>query len=117
MPEELETHSEDWYVTQYNRNRDSKDWVKNYNEFKKLMNALNKRDGRQTKMKCNVVVRSDRPGKKKMVKACENGKEKLIHFGAKGYGHNYSGAARKSFRARHKCGTAKSKTDCSLLGV
>ncbi len=63
----------------------------------------------KSKMKCNVVVRSDRPGKKKMVKACENGREKLIHFGAKGYGHNYSGAARKSFRARHKCGQAKSK--------
>mgnify|MGYP003131448128 CR=1 FL=1 len=49
MPEELETHSKDWYVTQYNRNRDSKEWVKNYSEFKKLMNALNKRDGRQIK--------------------------------------------------------------------
>ena len=48
-------------------------------------------------MKCNVVKSSDRAGKKKMVKACEGGKEKLIHFGAKGYGHNYSPAARKSF--------------------
>jgi len=46
------------------------------------------------KMKCNVVMKSDRAGKKKMVKACEGGKEKLIHFGAKGYGHNYSAAAR-----------------------
>ena len=44
-----------------------------------------------------------------MVKACANGKEKLIHFGAKGYGHNYSAAARKSFRARHKCSTASNK--------
>ena len=61
------------------------------------------------KMKCNVVRSSDRPGKKKMVKACANGKEKLIHFGAKGYGHNYSAAARKSFKARHKCDTAKDK--------
>ena len=56
-------------------------------------------------MKCNVVRSSDRAGKKKMVKACEGGTEKLIHFGAKGYGHNYSSAARKSFRARHKCDT------------
>ena len=63
----------------------------------------------KSKMKCNRVTASDRPGKKKMVKGCEGGKEKLIHFGAKGYGHNYSAAARKSFRARHKCGTAKSK--------
>jgi len=38
-----------------------------------------------------------------MVKACEDGKEKLVHFGAKGYGNNYSAAARKSFRARHDC--------------
>ena len=58
-------------------------------------------------MPCNKPRKSDRAGKKKMVKACSGGKEKLIHFGAKGYGHNYSAAARKSFRARHKCGTAK----------
>ena len=38
-----------------------------------------------------------------MVKACSKGKSKLIHFGAKGYGHNYSTKARKSFRARHNC--------------
>ena len=63
----------------------------------------------KSKMKCNVVMRSDRAGQKKMVKACEGGTEKLIHFGAKGYGHNYSAAARKSFKARHKCGTATSK--------
>ncbi len=60
-------------------------------------------------MSCNKVMRSDRAGKKKMVKACQGGQEKLIHFGAKGYGHNYSAAARRSFKARHKCGTAKSK--------
>tara|TARA_R100000734_G_C3281365_1_gene74902 strand:+ start:147 stop:440 length:294 start_codon:yes stop_codon:yes gene_type:complete len=60
-------------------------------------------------MPCNKVMRSTRLGKKRMVKACEGGKEKLIHFGAKGYGHNYSTAARKSFRARHKCGEKKSK--------
>ena len=44
-----------------------------------------------------------------MVKACANGQEKLIHFGAAGYGHNYSAAARKSFKARHKCSTATNK--------
>jgi hypothetical protein len=60
-------------------------------------------------MKCNQPVPSDRPGKKKMVKACQDGKEKLIHFGAEGYGHNYSSAARKSFRARHGCDTASNK--------
>ena len=63
----------------------------------------------KSKMKCNVPTRSDRAGKKKMVKACSGDKEKLIHFGAKGYGHNYSAAARKSFKARHKCSTATDK--------
>ena len=29
-------------------------------------------------MSCNKVMRSDRAGKKKMVKGCEGGKEKLI---------------------------------------
>jgi hypothetical protein len=54
-------------------------------------------------MPCNKPRPSTRPGKKRMVKACEGGKEKLVHFGAKGYGNNYSAAARKSFRARHNC--------------
>ena len=61
-------------------------------------------------LKCNKPRRTpDHKTKSHIVKACEGGKEKLIHFGAKGYGHNYSAAARKSFRARHKCDTAKSK--------
>jgi len=60
-------------------------------------------------MPCNKPRPSTSPGKKMMVKACEGGQEKLVHFGAKGYGHNYSAAARKSFRARHKCGEKKSK--------
>lgn len=60
-------------------------------------------------MACNKPTKSTRPGKKMMVKACANGKEKLIHFGAEGYGHNYSEAARKSFKARHKCSEASDK--------
>ena len=63
----------------------------------------------KSKMKCNSPVPSDRPGKKKMVLACSNGREKLIHFGAKGYGHNYSDAARRSFKARHGCDEANDK--------
>ncbi len=63
----------------------------------------------KAKMKCNVVKKSDRAGKKKMVKACSGGTEKIIHYGAKGYGHNYSSAARKSFKARHKCSSASNK--------
>ena len=60
-------------------------------------------------MKCNRPVPSNRPGKKMMVKACSNGEEKLLHFGAKGYGNNYSAVARKSFRARHGCDSASDK--------
>lgn len=63
----------------------------------------------KSKMKCNSPVSSNRPEKKKMVKACSGGEEKLLHFGAKGYGHNYSTAARKSFKARHKCDSATDK--------
>jgi hypothetical protein len=63
----------------------------------------------KSKMACNKPRRSTKAGKKMMVKGCEGGKEKLIHFGAKGYGHNYSAAARKSFKARHRCDTANSK--------
>ena len=63
----------------------------------------------KSKMACNKPRASTKANKKKMVKACEGGKERIVHFGEKGYGHNYSNAARKSFRARHKCGQAKSK--------
>ena len=35
----------------------------------------------KSKMSCNKVTRSDRAGKKKMVKGCEGGKEKLIVTG------------------------------------
>ena len=69
---------------------------------------LNKRVNKDS-MPCNKPRPSTKPAKKKMVKACENGQEKLIHYGASGYGHNYSDAARKSFRARHKCNEKKSK--------
>lgn len=60
-------------------------------------------------MKCNQPKRSSRPGKKKMVKACKDGKEKLVHYGATGYKHNYSKEAKKSFRARHGCDEAKDR--------
>ena len=63
----------------------------------------------KSKMACNKPRKSPNPKKKKVVKACANGREKIIHFGATGYGHNYSAAARKSFRARHRCGSATNK--------
>lgn len=83
----------------------TKENTMNYHKLKqKLFEAVSKED-----MPCNKPRASTRPGKKKMVKACEGGKEKIVHFGAKGYGHNYSPKARKSFKARHKCGEKKSK--------
>lgn len=44
-----------------------------------------------------------------MVLAKEGEEIKLIHFGAEGYGHNYSAAARKSFKARHGKNIKKGK--------
>lgn len=60
-------------------------------------------------MPCNKPRKSPNPAKKRVVKACANGQEKIIHYGATGYGNNYSAEARKSFRARHKCSSAKNK--------
>jgi hypothetical protein len=52
----------------------------------------------------NKPIKSTARGKKMMVLACKivNGEKrvKLIHFGAKGYGHNYSKKAKKSYLAR-----------------
>jgi len=55
------------------------------------------------KMPCNKPRRSTRPGKKMMVKACEGGKEKLIHFGdssMQDYRQHHSKARRRSYCAR-----------------
>lgn len=60
-------------------------------------------------MPCNKPRKSPNPAKKRVVKACANGQEKIIHYGATGYGHNYSASARKSFKARHNCGSATNK--------
>ncbi|MCF7836087.1 MAG: hypothetical protein K9M15_03115 [Candidatus Marinimicrobia bacterium] len=57
----------------------------------------------------NVPQKSDKAGKKMMVLAKVADKVKLIHFGAAGYGHNYSDAARASFRARHFCDSVTDK--------
>ena len=60
-------------------------------------------------LKCNSPRKSWISGKKKVVLGCANGKQKTIHYGATGYGHNYSPAARRSFRARHRCDSANDK--------
>lgn len=61
-------------------------------------------------MRCGEVRKSTRPGKKVMQKVCSGGSEKLIHAGDASMRHNYSDAARKNFKARHKCSTAKPGT-------
>ena len=61
-------------------------------------------------MKCGEVRKSTRPGKKIMKLYCVEGKKKLVHAGSTGYGNNYSATARKSFKARHKCSSAKPGT-------
>ena len=61
-------------------------------------------------LKCGQVVKSWAKGKKIAKKYCIDGKEKIVHAGAKGYGHNYSEKARKNFKARHNCSEAKAGT-------
>jgi hypothetical protein len=65
--------------------------------------------GLKDRLACNKPVPSSKPEKKKMVKACQDGKEKLIHFGDAYMKSNYSDKARKAFKARHNCSEAKDK--------
>ena len=60
-------------------------------------------------MKCGEYRRSPNKGKKMVYKACDGDRQALVHFGAKGYKHNYSPEAKRSFRARHGCDQAKDK--------
>jgi hypothetical protein len=66
----------------------------------------------KSKMKCNTPrpLKRGEAGygkKKRVVLACENGKEKLLKFGSVGYKHNYSARANENFRARMRCDTDK----------
>jgi hypothetical protein len=73
-----------------------------------LLSSLKKSDGkylyRGTLFALNKLVKSNAKGKKMMVLATKTiqGKRwvKLVHFGALGYGHNYSKKAKKSYLAR-----------------
>lgn len=59
----------------------------------------------KSKMACNKPRRTpDHPTKKSIVKACENGKEKIVRFGDQNMKiKKNQPARRKSFRARHGC--------------
>ena len=64
----------------------------------------------KSKMACNKPRRTSGGSKKFVVKACKNGKEKIIRFGDPKMKIKKSNPKRrKSFRARHKCDTAKDK--------
>jgi len=51
--------------------------------------------------------------KKAVVAVRDGSKVKVIRFGAKGMGHNYSPEARKSFKARHGKNIKKGKTSAA----
>lgn len=65
----------------------------------------------KAKMKCNSPrTTPNHPTKSHVVKACANGKEKIIRFGQKGVKGSPKGSARnKAFRARHAKNIAKGK--------
>lgn len=52
-------------------------------------------------MPCNKPKAANDGVHKKVVKACEGGKEKIVRYGAKGYSSNYSDEAREQYRKRH----------------
>ena len=54
-------------------------------------------------MPCNQPMKSWRPGKKKVVKACANGQERIVHFGdssMKDFTQHRSKKRRDSYCAR-----------------
>lgn len=62
------------------------------------------------RLKCNQPKYDNNGVKKSVVKACENGKEKIVRFGdANMEIKKDNPERRKSFRARHKCDQKKSK--------
>ncbi len=62
------------------------------------------------RMKCNSPRRTSGGSKKFVVKACKNGKEKIVRYGDPNMKIKKSNPKRrKSFRARHKCDQKKDK--------
>ena len=73
-------------------------------DLSKLNKTGNKYEYQGQLFELDKPIKSTIKGKKMMVLASKtiNGKKrvKLIHFGAEGYGHNYSEKAKKSYLAR-----------------
>jgi hypothetical protein len=62
----------------------------------------------KAKMKCNAPRADSHNGKSHVVKACFDGKEKIIRFGQAGVKGSPDGSSRnKRFKARHKKNIAK----------
>jgi len=62
----------------------------------------------KSKMACNKPKRDIQGGKKSVVNACANDKEKIVRFGDANMTIKKSDPKRrKSFRARHGCDTKK----------
>lgn len=62
------------------------------------------------RMKCNSPKYDNNGTKKFVVKACDNGEEKIVRFGdANMEIKKDNPERRKSFRARHKCSEKKDK--------
>lgn len=75
--------------------------------------AVARRIGKKD-MPCNKPKRQVQGGKKSVVKACQNGQEKIIRFGdANMTIKKDNPKRRKSFRARHKCDSAAAKNKLS----
>ena len=69
----------------------------------------------KSKMKCNSPKSTPKhKTKSHVVKACFDGKEKIIRFGQKGVRGSPDGSARnKAFKARHKKNIAKGKSSAA----
>lgn len=67
------------------------------------------RPKQKSEMKCNSPMKSWRQYKKRVVKACDKGKERIVHYGDTRYSHNYSPQAKRNFRSRHRCDSVKNK--------
>lgn len=80
----------------------------NYDEDDYEEDAEGKID--KDRMKCNKPRRTSGGSKKFVVKACKDGKEKIVRFGDPNMKIKKSNPKRrKSFRARHKCDQKKDK--------
>lgn len=67
----------------------------------------------KAKMPCNKPRKSPNPKKRKVVKACKDGTEKVIHYGEAGAKPKSTKAKQKSFNARHDCKNKKDKLKAS----